>query len=138
MKFPALLCCLACLLPALPSCRSSGKKEKKDSPDALSNLGDPGPMVQVGGFYKLSGLTSGFFDHVPNFTDVLPDHYMGHGTVVQLLDATVGEGWARVKSDKFGIGYTKFSNLKIVPYDEQPKPKFRDAEEELDRRMGIR
>lgn len=140
MKSPLLTSCLlACLLPALPSCRSSGEKKQTMEERELSNLSDPTPALQNGAYYKLGGvMLNGFFIHVPNFTDVLPDHYLRRGTVVQLLDANVGEGWARIKDDKHGIGYTKFDNLKIVPFDKQPKPKFRDPEEELDRRMGVR
>ncbi|MES2708534.1 MAG: hypothetical protein V4726_18215 [Verrucomicrobiota bacterium] len=138
MKFPLILCSLTCLLSALPSCRSSGEKKETDESRELSTLGDPTPMLQIGGYYKLGGvMMNGFFTHVPNFTDVLPDHYLRRGTVVQLLDPTVGEGWARVKDDKLGIGYTKFNNLKIVPYDQRPKPKLRDPDDELDRSMGL-
>lgn len=140
MKLPLLIsCALVCLLPTLPSCRSSGEKKETQEERELSNLGDPTPALQNGAYYKLGGvMMNGFFIHVPNFTDVLPDHYLRRGTVVQLLDANVGDGWARIKDDKRGIGYTKFSNLKIVPFDKQPKPKFRDPEEELDRRMEAR
>lgn len=142
MKFLRLLLLISLLPPALaalPSCRSSGKKKETDESRELSTLGDPDPMLQIGGYYKLGGLmANGFFIHVPNFTDVLPDHYLRRGTVVQLLDPTVGDGWARIKDEKLGIGYTKFNNLKIVPYDQQPKPKYRDPEAELDRSMGVR
>lgn len=135
-KIPALFCCV-CLLTAVSACRSTGEKKETDETRQNSALSEPDPMLEIGGYYKLRGTVHPFYYSKPNFTDVLGDRYLKRGTIVQLLDPTAGEGWARVKTDKLEIGYIHFEAIKIVPYDKQPKPKYRDAEAELDKRMGL-
>lgn len=138
MKLPSLL-----LIPALAvafsttSCRSSGskKKETEESRES-SRLGDPHPDARTGGYYKMRKNINHFFFNVPNFTDVLPNRYLMRGHVVQLLDPSVGDGWARVKNEDLEIGYVKFDNLKVVPPEKEPKPKERHYDEELDKRIG--
>ena len=81
---------------------------------------------------------NGFYNSVPIFTQVLPDRYLMRGHIVQLLDPSVSEGWARVKNEDLEIGYVQFENLKIVPPEKQPKPKQRGMDDELDHRMKSR
>ena len=137
MKSLFLLPLLSLLLLGQPACRSS--KTKKSTPESreLSRLGDPEPDAQIGGYYKLRGNMNGFYFNVPNFTDVLPNRFLMRGHVVQLLDPTAGDGWARVKNEDLQIGYVKFEQLKIVPYEKQPRPKKRDTDEDLERGMNL-
>lgn len=139
MKFLLLFPLLSLLALGLASCRSSETK-KKDTPESreLSRLGDPAPDAEIGSYYKLKGNMNGFYYNVPNFTDVLPNRFLMRGHVVQLLDPTAGDGWARVKNEDLEIGYVKFEQLKIVPWEKQPKPKKRDMDEELERSMNQR
>lgn len=135
-KIPALLCC-ACLITAVSACHSTGKKKETDETRENSALSDPDPVLEIGGYYKLGGALNAFYFTKPNFTDVLGNRYLKRGTIVQLLDPTAGDGWARVKTADLDIGYIHFEAIKIVPYDKQPKPKNRDPEAELDKRMGV-
>lgn len=138
MKSLLLFPLLSLLLLGLPACRSS-KTKKKSTVESreLSRLGDPAPDAEIGGYYKLKGNMNGFYFNVPNFTDVLPNRFLLRGHVVQLLDPTAGDGWARVKNEDLQIGYVKFEQLKIVPYEKQPRPKKRDMDEELERGMSL-
>lgn len=135
---PAALLLLAVFALGAFSCRSSPKK-KKDTPETreISRLGAPEPEAQSGGYYKLKKSMNGFYFNIPNFTDVLPNRFLMRGHVVQLLDATAGDGWARVKNEDLQIGYVPYENIKIVPYEKQPKPKKRHIDEELDRNMKL-
>ena len=80
---------------------------------------------------------NGFYFQIPNYTDVLPNRFLMRGHIVQLLDPSAGGGWARVKNEDHQIGYVQFENIKIVPYEDQPKPKVRNADEELDQNMKL-
>jgi hypothetical protein len=131
--FPILL---FLILPCLTfSCRSSGKPKRSEESRELARLGDPNPDAQIGGYYRLKGNVNGFYFHVPSFTEVLPNRYLMRRHIVQLLDSSVGDGWARVKNEDMQIGYVKFGNIRIVPYKDQPKPRPRDAEADLDQSM---
>lgn len=103
----------------------------------MARLGDPAPMAQTGGYYRLKGSLNGFYRNIPNFTDVLPNRFLMHGHIVQLLDASAGDGWARVKNEDLEIGYVNFENIKIVPPDKQPQPKEREMDAELDQNMRL-
>lgn len=128
---------LPLLLTGLPACRSTSIKKDTSENRELSRLGATNPDAEVGSYYKLKGNMNGFFFSVPNFTDVLPNRFLMRGHVVQLLDPSAGDGWARVKNEDLQIGYVQFENLKIVPYDKQPKPKVRGMDEELDANMKL-
>jgi hypothetical protein len=137
MKAPTLFL-LAIFLTGAAACRSSGKKKETAETREISRLGAINPDAQTGGFYRLRRSMNGFYFQIPNFTDVLPNRFLMRGHIVQLLDPTVGDGWARVKNEDLQIGYVQFENIKIVPYEDQPKPKVRSMDEELDRRMQLR
>jgi hypothetical protein len=68
---------------------------------------------------------------------VLPEKYLMGGHVVQLLSANAMDGWARVRSEKLGIGYVRFGNIKLVEPSRRPKPEVTDPDEELDRRLRL-
>lgn len=127
------------LLPVLAlggaSCRSSVKKKETAETRELFRLGTLDPDLQVGGYYRLKGTMNGFFNNVPIFTQVLPDRYLMRGHIVQLLDPSVSDGWARVKNEDLDIGFVEFENIKIVPQEKQPRPKPRSMDEELDQKM---
>jgi hypothetical protein len=136
MKWISLLSCL-CLMPCLPSCRSTSKKKQTPETREESRLGALEPEAQMGGYYKLKGNMNGFYFNKPNFTDLLPNRFLMRGHVVQLLDPSAGDGWARVKNEDLQIGYVTFENIKIVPWEKQPKPKSRDMDAELDQTMKL-
>ena len=127
------------LLPVLAlgavSCRASGKKKETAETREISRLGAIDPDAQIGGYYRLKRTMNGFFNNVPIFTQVLPDRYLMRGHIVQLLDPSVSDGWARVKNEDLEIGYVDFENIKIVPAEKQPKPKRRGMDDELDQKM---
>ena len=134
MKFFPIL--LILLLPCLSfSCRSSGNPKSSAESREQARLGDPNLGARIGGYYRLKGNVNGFYFHVPGFTEVLPNRYLMRRHVVQLLDPSVGDGWARVKNEDMQIGYVQFGNIRIVPYKDQPKPRQRDAEADLDQSM---
>ena len=124
------------MVAVLPACRSTKKKETPESRE-ISRLGAVEPEAQTGGYYKLKGTMNGFYFKVPIFTDVLPNRFLMRGHVVQLLDPSAWDGWARVKNEDLQIGYVKYENLKIVPWEKQPKPKSRDMDAELDQNMKL-
>ena len=136
MKPVSFLLCSALALGVI-SCRSS--TAKKDTPEnrETSRLGAVEPLAQAGGYYRLKSSMNGFYFNVPNYTDMLPNRFLVRGHVVQLLDASVGDGWARVKNEDLQIGYVKFENIKIVPPEKQPQPKERGMDEELDQNMKL-
>jgi hypothetical protein len=128
---------LSIILTGLPACRSTSKKKSTSETRELSRLGATNPEAEVGGYYKLKGNMNGFFFNIPNFTDVLPNRFLIRGHIVQLLDPSAGDGWARVKNEDLQIGYVQFENIRIVPFDKQPKPKPRGMDEELDANMKL-
>ena len=103
----------------------------------MARLGDPNPDARIGSYYRLKGNMNSFYFNIPGFTDVLPNRYLMRRHVVQLLDDSAGNGWARVKNEDLQIGYVKFENIRIVPWTKQPKPKSRDAEADLDQSMRV-
>jgi hypothetical protein len=86
-----------------------------------------GPDVGIGNYYKTGGLMTAFYDEPPDlYIGKMPARMLGPFHVVQLLDASAGGKWAKVRNEKDEVGYVKFSKLKIVPFDKQPeKPKHR-------------
>ncbi len=137
MKPVFLFLCAAFAFSSV-SCRSSGRKKSTPETRETARLGALAPEAEVGSYYRLKGTMNGFYDNVPNFTDVLGNRVLMRGHIVQLLDASAGDGWARVKNEKLEIGYVRFENIKIVPPEKQPKPKRRGMDEELDRKMNAR
>lgn len=134
MRLTALV--LACLLAAV-SCRSS-KPKRKDAlgqPDTAV-LGSPDPRLVPGGFYKTKA--TGFYNEIPRFIDLVPDRYLMRGHVVQLLNTGVGDGWARVKNEKFETGYIRLESIRVADHDERPRPRDRWADRELEARMRSR
>ncbi len=119
------------------ACRATGKKKDTAESREMARLGDPDPLAQTGGYYRLKGSLNGFFRNIPNYTDVLPNRFLVHGHIVQLLDASAGDGWARVKNEAMETGYVRFENLKIVPPEKQPQPKEREMDAELDQNMRL-
>lgn len=136
MKSLLLLLCLA-LVSGGVSCRSSARKKDTPQTRETARLGDPTPEAQIGGYYRLKGNMNGFYFNVPQYTDVLPHRFLMRGHIVQLLDPSAGGGWARVKNDDLQTGYVQFENLKIVPYEDRPKPRPRGLDEELDQNMQL-
>lgn len=136
MKLTLLTFCILVLGGGV-ACRSAGKKRDTAETREMARLGDPAPAAQTGGYYRLKGSVNGFYHNIPNFTDVLPNRFLMHGHIVQLLDASAGDGWARVKNEDLEIGYVNFENIKIVPPDKQPQPKKREMDEELDQNMRL-
>ena len=78
----------------------------------------------------------------------IPRHYPPMKPVALLLCAVLAVGviacrsstakrWARVKNEDLQIGYVKFENIKIVHPEEQPQPKERRMDEELDQNMKL-
>lgn len=136
MKLVSLLLCSVFTL-GLIACRSS--TAKKDTPEnrETAHLGAVEPLAQTGGYYRLKSSMNSFYFKVPNYTDTLPNRFLMQGHIVQLLDASVGDGWARVKNEDLQIGYVKFESIKIVPPEEQPQPKERGMDEELDQNMKL-
>jgi hypothetical protein len=128
---------LLCSALSLASCRSS--PAKRDTPEnrETARLGAVEPLAQTGGYYRLKSGMNGFYFKVPNYTDMLPSRFLLRGHIVQLLDASVGDGWARVKNEDLQIGYVKFESIKIVPPEKQPQPKERGMDEELDQNMNL-
>lgn len=130
---------LLLVLAFLPSCRL-GKKSDGRAPERepdLAVLGENRPTAQPGGYYKLKLGMNGFYYRIPSFVEAVPTKFLMGGHVVQLLDATVGDGWARVKSEDLTTGYVRMSNIKIVRPDKQPSPPRRDPDKELDMSMGL-
>lgn len=119
-------------------CRSSKPKKETETTRERSRLGDPEPDAEAGGFYRLRKNVTGFYFDVPSFIQVLPDRYLMRGHIVQLLDSSSTGGWARVKNEDLQTGYVKYESLKIVPWEDQPKPKTRKYDEELNQRLGVR
>ena len=132
---PFLLMTLLALGAA--SCRSAQKKKETAGTRELSRLGAVDPETQVGGYYRLKRSMNGFYGNVPIFTQVLPDRYLMRGHIIQLLDPSVTEGWARVKNEDLEIGYVQFENIRIVTEEKQPRPKRRGMDEELDQKMKL-
>ena len=126
---------LSVLALGTASCRSAGKKKETAGTREISRLGAIDPGTRIGGYYRLKRSMNGFYNNVPIFTQVLPDRYLMRGHIVQLLDPSVSDGWARVKNEDLQIGYVPFENIKIVPEEKQPKPKRRSMDEELDQKM---
>ena len=136
MKNSPLL--LLLVLPWLAfSCRSTDKSKSTPESREMARLGDPNPDARIGSYYRLKGNMNSFYFNIPGFTDVLPNRYLMRRHVVQLLDDSAGNGWARVKNEDMQIGYVKFENIRIVPWNKQPKPKSRDAEADLDQSMRV-
>lgn len=80
--------------------------------------------VALGNYYRTTGLATPFYDQQPDsLIAKTPTHMLGPRHVVQLLDATAGGGWARVRTEKNELGFVKFKHLKIVPLEEQPRAK---------------
>ncbi len=129
---------LTALTLGAASCRSSGRKKNTAETREISRLGALDPDARIGGYYRLKRSMNGFYNNVPIFTQVLPDRYLMRGHVVQLLDPSVADGWARVKNEDLEIGYVPFENLKIVPEHKQPKPKARGMDDELDQKLNQR
>ena len=100
-------------------------------------LAETRPSAQPGGYSKLKMGMNGFYYRIPSFVETVPTRFLMGGHVVQLLDATVGDGWARVKNEDLETGYIRMSNIKIVPADKQPSPPRRDPDKELDQSMGM-
>ena len=113
------------------------KSTKSWQPPEIAALADERSLAVPGAFYKLKGGVNGFHYDVPKFTDVLPEKYLMGGHVVQLLSANAMDGWARVRSEKLGIGYVRFGNIKLVEPSRRPKPEVTDPDEELDRRLRL-
>ena len=128
----------AVLVCGAASCRSASRKKETPETRESSRLGAIDPQAENGGYYRLKRTMNGFYNNVPIFTQVLPDRYLMRGHIVQLLDPSVSEGWARVKNEDLEIGYVQFENLKIVPPEKQPKPKQRGMDDELDQKMKSR
>ena len=120
------------------SCRSTDQKKETPETRETSRLGAVDPHSRIGGYYRLRRGMNGFYQNVPIFTQVLPDRYLMRGHIIQLLDPSVSEGWARVKNEDLEIGYVKFENIKIVAEEKQPRPKERGMDDELDQRMRSR
>ncbi len=137
MKFCCSLLLLAAGLLGGAACRSSGQKKATPEDRAQARLGDPSPDAETGSYYRLKGGMNGFYFQIPKYTDVLPNRFLMRGHIVQLLDPSAGDGWARVKNEDLQIGYVQFENIKIVPFEDQPKPKVRDPDEELDQNMRL-
>lgn len=133
------LCILLLTLCLLLTCACQSASEKRTNPEAReqSRLGDPSPAAETGGYYRLKGGMNGFYFQIPKYTDVLPNRFLMRGHIVQLLDASAGDGWARVKNEDFQVGYVQFENIRIVPFEDQPKPKMRGPDEELDQNMQL-
>lgn len=100
-------------------------------------LGDSSPTARPGTYYKLKMGMNGFYYRIPTFIEAVPNKFLMGGHVVLLLDAAVGDGWARVKNEDMSTGYVRMDNIKIVPPDEQPSPPKRDPDKELDMSMGL-
>ncbi len=124
--------CLLTLVFLVPACRSS-KSRNHERPASINVLADESPLAEPFGYYKMRRTMNGFFNDVPTFVDILPDEYLSRGHVVQLLSANFMDGWARVRTEEGKTGYVKYDNIRIVPVEDQPKPKRRDSEAELDK-----
>ena len=129
---------LVVLGSGLVACQSSGPKKRSADQLELGRLGALEPDSEVGSYYKLRRTMNGFYHNIPIFTQVLPDRFLMRGHVVQLLDSTAGDGWARVKNEQLQVGYVQFTDIKIVPREDQPHPPVRDENVELDMRMRAR
>ncbi len=134
MLITRFLALTALLLLASPACRSARKKTPARSPE-LAALSDDNPRAQVFGYYRLKKTMNGFYYNLPTFVDVLPDKYLGRRHVIQLLSANVSEGWARVKKDDGQLGYVRHENIRFVAPEDQPRPRYRDTEAEIDKLM---
>ncbi len=78
------------------------------------------PDVSLGSRYKTKSFTA-FYDEQPDsLISKTPTHVWATSHVVQLMDANSGRGWARVLDEDGKSGFVKFSNLKIVPFEQQP------------------
>ena len=130
---PTRCLALAAASLALVGCRSS--KDKPWQSPEIAAIAESRSLAEPGAFYKLKAGVNGFHTDVPRFTDVLPEKYLMGGHVIQLLSANAMDGWARVRSDKHGIGYVRFDNIRIVEASRRPKPRETDPDEELDRRI---
>lgn len=111
----------------------------KDTPEnrETARLGAVEPLAQTGGYYRLKSSMNGFYFKLPNYTDMLPNRFLMNGHIVQLLDASVGDGWARVKNEDLQIGCVNFENIKTVPPEKQPQPNQRGMDVELDQNMKL-
>jgi hypothetical protein len=77
--------------------------------------------VNIGSYYRVKGLTTAFYDEQPDsLIGKTPTDILGPRHVVQLLNASAGNVWARVRTEEDDIGYVRFSALKIVPWDKRP------------------
>jgi len=116
MKFATLALAAAALLPLLAACKSKPHTMTDEMSPALN------PDVMPGSYYRISGLGASFYNEQPDsLIGKIPTTVLGPRHVVQLLDPNAGNGWARVRTGNDDIGFVKFSSIKIVPFDQQPK-----------------
>jgi hypothetical protein len=107
----------ASLLAALPACRSS-KPETLSSINAARFDDD----VVPGAYYRTGLTPTAFYDEQPDsLIGKTPTDMLGPRHVVQLLSASAGSVWARVRTEEDDIGFVKFSAIKIVPTEDRPK-----------------
>ncbi|MBP7948618.1 MAG: hypothetical protein KA004_03105 [Verrucomicrobiales bacterium] len=116
MKIPLLALALALLVSFGAGCKSKPTTMTDQMAPALS------PDVAVGSYYRLRGMTTNFYLQQPDsLIAIMPARMLGPRSVVQLLDPNAGNGWARVRTSSDDIGYVKFSSIKIVPFEKQPR-----------------
>ncbi len=102
---------------ALASCKSKAPKTQTELMSPQLH-----PDVQSGSYYRTKGFSTAFYDEQPDsLIGKVPTHLLGARHIVQLLDPNAGGGWARVRTEKGDIGFIKFKNIKIVPFEKQPK-----------------
>lgn len=108
---------LAALTCGAAACRT-GKKTETLS-EQMSERFDTN--VTPGAYYRVKGLATAFYDEQPDsLIAKTPTDMLGPRHVVQLLQASSGNVWARVRTEDDDIGYVKFSALKIVSAEDQP------------------
>lgn len=116
MNYP-FACLLAVILASTSACRST-------KPKTLASInGDRFDENVVPGAYYRTGLTlTAFYDEQPDsLIGKTPTDMLGSRHVLQLLSASAGNVWARVRTEDDDVGFVRFSAIKIVPPEDRPR-----------------